>query len=185
MTVKLRAGQRKGETEGYDLARRLVDEAGVAAIGFHPRSAQVHHKGTPDYELAARLVESPAGPRDPVRRPARPRGGAQRLRADRRRRGDARPRLARQPVALRAAARRRARPSPRTREIVAELRWVVDRAVEHLGAGARGRYLRKFYPWYLARLGARAPLQERFQQTDSIAEARALIAALEPVSAAA
>ena len=57
MTVKLRAGQRKGDTEGYELAHRLVDEAGVAAIGFHPRRP-VHHKGTPDYELAARLVEA-------------------------------------------------------------------------------------------------------------------------------
>src|SRR3954453_13437931 len=57
VTVKLRSGQRPGETDGFDLARRLVEEAGVAAIGFHPRSAQVHHKGTPDYALAAKLVE--------------------------------------------------------------------------------------------------------------------------------
>ena len=58
VTVKLRSGQRPGETDGYDLAHRLVDEAGVAAIGFHPRSAAVHHKGTPDYDLAAKLVAS-------------------------------------------------------------------------------------------------------------------------------
>src|SRR3954468_19355065 len=58
VTVKLRSGQRPGETDGYDLAHRLVHEAGVSAIGFHPRSAAVHHKGTPDYDLAARLVES-------------------------------------------------------------------------------------------------------------------------------
>src|SRR5215208_6879130 len=56
VTVKLRSGQRPGETDGYDLAHRLVHEAGVGAIGFHPRSAAVHHKGTPDYELAARLA---------------------------------------------------------------------------------------------------------------------------------
>src|SRR5436853_392371 len=58
VTVKLRSGQRPGETDGYDLAHRLVHEAGVSAIGFHPRSAAVHHKGTPDYDLAARLVQS-------------------------------------------------------------------------------------------------------------------------------
>jgi tRNA-dihydrouridine synthase len=52
VTVKLRSGQRPGETDGYALAHRLVDEAGVSAIGFHPRSAAVHHKGTPDYDLA-------------------------------------------------------------------------------------------------------------------------------------
>ena len=56
VTVKLRSGQRPGETDGYELAHRLVHDAGVSAIGFHPRSAAVHHKGTPDYDLAARLV---------------------------------------------------------------------------------------------------------------------------------
>src|SRR3954447_9236460 len=58
VTVKLRSGQRPGEIDGYELAHRLVHDAGVSAIGFHPRSAAVHHKGTPDYDLAARLVES-------------------------------------------------------------------------------------------------------------------------------
>src|SRR5215470_11911876 len=58
VTVKLRSGQRPGETDGFDLAHRLVNEAGVSAIGFHPRSAAVHHKGTPDYALAARLVQT-------------------------------------------------------------------------------------------------------------------------------
>src|SRR6476469_2894671 len=58
VTVKLRSGQKPGDTDGYGLAHRLVDEAGVSAIGFHPRSAAVHHKGTPDYDLAAKLVAS-------------------------------------------------------------------------------------------------------------------------------
>ena len=55
MTVKLRSGQRPGETDGFELAHRLVDEAGVARDRASTRvSAAVHHKGTPDYELAAR-----------------------------------------------------------------------------------------------------------------------------------
>src|SRR4051795_3417294 len=62
VTVKLRSGQRPGETDGFDLAHRLVAEAGVAAIGFHPRSAQVHHKGSPDLELARELVASLPAP---------------------------------------------------------------------------------------------------------------------------
>src|ERR671937_1052318 len=49
VTVKLRA-------EGVDVARRLVEEAGVAGITFHPRTVKVRHKGTPDYDLAAQLV---------------------------------------------------------------------------------------------------------------------------------
>src|SRR6202035_5641440 len=37
VTVRLRSGLREGETSGFDLAHRLVEEAGVAAIAFHPR----------------------------------------------------------------------------------------------------------------------------------------------------
>ena len=58
VTVKLRSGRKRGETDGVELAHRLVAEAGVAAIGFHPRSAQVQHKGEPDLELAAELVRA-------------------------------------------------------------------------------------------------------------------------------
>jgi tRNA-dihydrouridine synthase B len=49
VTVKLRA-------EGFDVARRLVEEAGVAGITFHPRTVKVRHRGRPDYDLAAELV---------------------------------------------------------------------------------------------------------------------------------
>src|SRR5919112_1001434 len=57
VTVKVRSGNRPGERTGFDLALRLVEDAGVAAIGFHPRHAQQQHKGVPDYALAAELVE--------------------------------------------------------------------------------------------------------------------------------
>ena len=63
VTVKLRSGLRAGDESGFELAQRLVDEAGVAAIAFHPRSAAVQHKGMPDYELAARLVRVAAARR--------------------------------------------------------------------------------------------------------------------------
>src|SRR5438876_3742810 len=38
LTVKVRSGLAAGGREGFDLALRLADEAGVSAIGFHPRS---------------------------------------------------------------------------------------------------------------------------------------------------
>src|SRR5215467_10342338 len=57
VTVKLRSGIEVGDHSGFDLAVRLVDEAGVAAIGFHPRAATVGHKGSPDYALTRALVE--------------------------------------------------------------------------------------------------------------------------------
>src|ERR1700750_2482938 len=62
VTVKRRSGQKPGETDGFDLAHRLVAEAGVSAIGFHPRSAAVHHKGSPDLDLARELVASLPAP---------------------------------------------------------------------------------------------------------------------------
>src|SRR4051812_12387372 len=57
VTVKLRSGLRAGDRSGFELAVRLVEEAGVAAIGFHPRPASAGHKGAPDYELTRELVE--------------------------------------------------------------------------------------------------------------------------------
>ncbi len=43
--------------QGFDLTLRLAEDAGVAAIAFHPRSAATQHKGQPDYELARELVD--------------------------------------------------------------------------------------------------------------------------------
>src|SRR4051794_27215550 len=58
VTVKLRSGNRPGERTGIELAKRLVDEAGVSGIGFHPRHASQQHKGQPDYALAAELADT-------------------------------------------------------------------------------------------------------------------------------
>ena len=55
----------------------------------------------------------------------------------------------------------------------------------HLGVARAGRYLRKFYPWYLERLNASKAQQAAFQQTASLDDARALLAAFvaEPAAA--
>ena len=63
-------------------------------------------------------------------------------------------------------------------EVLDELVWVMDRCVEHLGAERAGRYLRKFYPWYLERLGAPKATQEALQRAASLGEARVLLDAL-------
>src|SRR6266567_4725192 len=39
VTVKIRSGLAAGGREGFELALRLADQAGVAAVGFHPRAA--------------------------------------------------------------------------------------------------------------------------------------------------
>jgi tRNA-dihydrouridine synthase B len=184
VTVKLRSGQRQGETDGYDLAHRLVHDAGVSAIAFHPRSAAVHHKGTPDYDLAARLVESLDAPvvltgglRTPEAvRAAHERTGAAAVMLARGSLGN--PWLFEQVLGTRAA-------DPTREEVLAELDWVMDRAVEHLGAQRAGRYLRKFYPWYLERLGASKALQHAMQETATVADARAVLTSLSVLQAAA
>ena len=184
VTVKLRSGQRPGETDGYDLAHRLVHDAGVSAIGFHPRSAAVHHKGTPDYDLAARLVQT-------LDAPVILTGGlstAHAVRAGYERTGAAAVMLARgslgNPWLFGQVLGTRAE-DPTRDEVLAELRWVMDRAVEHLGADRAGRYLRKFYPWYLDRMDAPKALQQAMQSTADVAEAQAVLGGLDALAAAA
>jgi nifR3 family TIM-barrel protein len=185
VTVKLRSGLRPGDESGFELAHRLVGEAGVAAIGFHPRSAAVHHKGVPDYELAARLVESlPA--------PVILTGGmndADGIREAFSRTGAAAVMLARgalgNPWLFSELLREPSRAEPGhglepTREqVLAELRWTIERAVEHLGERRATRYLRKFYPWYVPRLRLEASLarglQESLQTAPTLAQAHQLL----------
>ncbi len=184
VTVKLRSGQRPGETDGYELAHRLVQDAGVSAIGFHPRSAAVHHKGVPDYDLAAKLVASLPAPviltgglsdRTAVLR-AYERTGAAAVMLARGSLGN--PWLFAQLLGGRDA-------DATTAEILAELDWVMDRAAEHLGAERAARYLRQFYPWYVSRAGAPKSVQQALQQTASLGEARAVLAGLRSLPSAA
>ena len=184
VTVKLRSGQKNGEADGYQLALRLVDEAGVAAIAFHPRSAQVKHKGSPDYKLAAKLVEEL-----PV--PVILSGGLSNTEATlaaREQTGAAAVMLARgalgNPWLFERVLGLRADP-PTHDEIIAELGWIIDRASEHLGEERAARYLRTFYPWYLEQLELDKPTLIAFQQSESIDQVRSMLAELEPLTSAA
>jgi len=184
VTVKLRSGLVGGATDGFGLAHRLVDEAGVAAISFHPRSAQVHHKGSPDYELARELVQTLDAPvilsggmnePDGIRAAFEQTGCAAVMLA---RGGLGNPWLFAQLLGAYDA-------EPTEREIRDELDWVMQRAVDHLGAVRAGRYLRKFYPWYVERLGGSKQLQAALQATESVDAARAVLEASERLPAAA
>jgi tRNA-dihydrouridine synthase B len=181
VTVKLRSGLRAGETSGFELAHRLVAEAGVAAIAFHPRAAAVQHKGSPDYELAARLVDSlPA--------PVILTGGlsdARQVREAFERTGATAVMLARGALGnpwLFAQLLRGWERGPTSREVMQELDWVIERAVEHLGEPRATRYLRKFYPWYVEQLeldpATSRRLQQSLQSAETLGGARELLALL-------
>ena len=152
VTVKLRPGLRPGERGGLELARRLVAEAGVAGVAFHPRHASQQHKGAPDYALAAELVEVLDAPvlvsggltdDDSVRRAIRDSGAAAVMLA----RGS----LGNPWRFERLLGRRQGEPT--AEEVARELEWVIARCEEHLGVERAGRHLRKFYPWYARRMG--------------------------------
>jgi tRNA-dihydrouridine synthase B len=177
VTVKLRSGIEAGDRSGFELAVRLAEEAGVAAIGFHPRAATKGHKGKPDYELTQKLVER-------VGVPVIVSGGLDSAESARRayeESGAAAVMIARgsfgNPWVFEELTGRRAEP-PSQAEIVAELLWVVDRAEEHLGTERAERYLRKFYPWYMERLQAPAAAADELQRSADLARARVLIGAL-------
>ncbi|MFI5010077.1 MAG: tRNA dihydrouridine synthase [Solirubrobacterales bacterium] len=185
ITVKLRSGLRPGDTSGFELAHRLVEEAGVAAIAFHPRSASVHHKGVPNYELAERLAASL-----PV--PVILTGGlrdAEAVRSVFARTGVTAVMLARgclgNPWLFERLLRDRAA-EPTREEVLAELDWVLERAVEHLGAERATRYLRKFYPWYLPRLGldreALESLQDALHTAPTLERSRVLLGLSPPAA---
>jgi tRNA-dihydrouridine synthase B len=181
VTVKLRSGQRPGDLSGLEVARRLVFDGGVAGIGIHPRHASQRHRGAPDYDLVRTLVEELPVPvlvsgglqtADAVRL-AFERTGADGVLLARGSLGN--PWLFEQVLGLRDADA-----DPERDEILDELDWVIDSAVEHVGVDRATRYLRKFYPWYVERLGGthqeKAALQAALQTAPTLASARDLLA---------
>jgi nifR3 family TIM-barrel protein len=174
VTVKLRSGNRPGERTGADLARRLADEAGVAGIAFHPRHAFQQHKGDPDYELAAELVEQLDIPvmisggvsSDERAVEAFERTGAAAVMVARGSLGN--PWRFERLLGLRDD-------EPSREEVADELRWVIERAEEHLGSERAGRYLRKFYPWYAETMALPKARAQELCAAPTTAHARAVI----------
>jgi tRNA-dihydrouridine synthase B len=175
VTVKLRSGLRPGDESGLDLMRRLADSGAVAGICLHPRHASQRHTGLPDYEAARQVIEElpvpvvlSGGLRTPERvREAFAQTGAAAVALARGSLGN--PWLFSQLLGGPETA-------PTREEILAELEWVMERAAEHLGDERAGRYLRKFYPWYVERLGGSKELQDALQRAPDLCAARGLLA---------
>jgi nifR3 family TIM-barrel protein len=178
VTVKLRTGLRAGDRAGVAVARALVAADAVAGLAIHPRSASQRHGGRPDYMLAAELV-------DELSVPVLITGGlntASEARTAFESTGAAAVLLARGSLGnpwLFAELLGGCSREPTRGEILIELDWVIDRAVEHLGEERATSYLRKFYPWYVERLGGtrgqQASLQAALQKAPTLAQARALL----------
>ena len=138
----------------------------------------MQHKGVPDYGLVARLVESLPAPviltgglSDAASvRDAFGKTGAAAVMLARGALGN--PWLFTQLVGGREQG-------PTEKEVLDELDWTIERAVEHLGEERATRYLRKFYPWYIHRLTldshAAKRLQMSLQAAETLAEARELL----------
>jgi tRNA-dihydrouridine synthase B len=177
VTVKLRSGIEAGDRSGFELAIRLVEEAGVAAIAFHPRAATKGHKGKPDYALTRELVERLDVPvivsgglsSAPAARQAYEESGADAVMIARGSFGN--------PWVFEELTGRRTEP-PSREEIVAEWLWVIDRAEEHLGTERAQRYLRKFHPWYSDRIEAPKEVVDELQRSADLPRARELVAGL-------
>jgi tRNA-dihydrouridine synthase B len=152
VTVKLRPGREPGDRAGVQLARRLVEESGVAGIAFHPRHASQQHSGAPDYRLARELVEALPVPvmlsgglqSEQKALHAFDESGAEAIMLARGALGN--PWLFGRLLGTHDG-------EPTADEVLAELEWVISCAEDHLGIDRAGRYLRKFYPWYADRLG--------------------------------
>ena len=174
VTVKLRPGQRPGDRAGVELARRLVEEAGVAGISFHPRHASQQHKGKADYGLAAEVVEALDVPvivsggllDDEKPAEALEQSGAEAVML-------ARGSLGNPWRFERLLGMREGEPAPS--EVVEELLWVIACAEEHLGTERAGRYLRKFYPWYAERLELAKPQRIELSTAPTTADARSAL----------
>jgi tRNA-dihydrouridine synthase B len=177
VTAKLRPGKTPGDRAGIHLARRLVDEAGVSGIAFHPRHASQQHAGAPDYALARQLAEAL-----PV--PVILSGGLSdehRTLKEFEQSSAAAVMLARGSLGnpwrfARLLGRYSGEPS--AEEVAEELRAIIDAAEDHLGSDRAGRYLRKFYPWYADTLGLTKRQREALVTAPTTAHARAALETL-------
>jgi len=174
VTVKLRSGLREGEVVAVELARRL-EQAGVAALGVHPRAASQFYQGQADHRVTAQVaaaVSIPVVASGDIRsveaagKVLQETGAAAVMAA----RG-----AAGRPWLLEALLGRRPDVRPSRQEAVADLRRLLSLAAQDMGAVRAARWSRKLLGWYLKPVGVPTPAIEALRH---VPDALALDAAL-------
>jgi len=169
--AKMRSGL-TSEVTALSLAQRLAG-AGAAAICIHPRSAAQAWRGEPDHAVTDALAQS-------LEIPVIASGDVAGLEDVRRllRGGAAAVMLGRGPLGnpwlygdLLAGEQPCSRPLD---QVLDELLKFAKDAEAEMGPERAGRYLRKFYGWYLSRFKTSGELRHALLQTTSAEEAIAL-----------
>ena len=160
VTVKLRAGLTPGDGLAVALAPRL-QAAGVSALGVHPRSASEYYHGRADHRVTTAVVDS-------VDIPVMASGDIDSVEAAlavMQTTGSAAVMLARgvggDPWLVDVLLSGRPAPRPPLAVVVADLRVLLRRAEEEMGADRAVRWIRKALTWYLKPSGVSPRALER------------------------
>lgn len=174
VTVKMRRGPTPARSRPVEAARRLED-AGAAAITFHPRAAAEEYRGTADHAITAEVVRAVAVPviaSGDI-------GDAHGALEVRRQTGCAAVAIARaclgNPWVLGAVAAGTATPRPAIEAVVQEATSFAHGIAELMGSRRAMGYMRKFYPWYLAGRGVSKAAMAALQTAPSLDDALALL----------
>ncbi|HYX87208.1 MAG TPA: tRNA dihydrouridine synthase DusB [Gaiellales bacterium] len=172
VTVKMRRGLRNGSRTALELGPKL-EEAGIASLTLHPRSAQQMYTGAADHRLTAELVERVSVPvvasGDITDRAAAEEvldaTGAAAVMVGRGAQG--------RPWALREMADGDvAEPAPD--EVVAELVRFMREVEREMGDRSVG-FLRKFYGWYLRGMPDAKSVKAALMACETVADAEAAL----------
>jgi nifR3 family TIM-barrel protein len=163
VTVKIRSGLRAGDSGGIVALARRLEEAGVAAVCIHPRTADQFYRGTADHSLTAALVEKLT---IPVLASGDILGFASALEVWEAT-GAAAVMLARgvagNPWMADDLLFGADRPRPPLDVVVADLRALLARAAEERGPERAARWARKLLGWYLRPSGVPASVLEELR----------------------
>lgn len=182
VTVKMRRGMTPATSDPVTAALRF-QEAGAAAICFHPRAAAEEYDGIADHAITAEVVEAvdvPVIASGDINDPATAhkilqQTGCEAIAIGRGALGN--------PWLFGALAAGRPVDIPSETTIVEELERFAADVCEALGERRAYPYLRKFYSWYLATVPVPKHDMQRMLTADSTEEALGIVRAYAAVAA--